>query len=80
MFFRLSPGLSEIQLQLPYLGLGPGTYTAQVRVRKDAVYTFDVVESFRFTVTAHSDMNKCQFYQPRTWVLVPSAPQLPVRQ
>jgi len=80
VFFRLSPGLSEIQLQLPYLGLGPGTYTAQVRVRKDAVYTFDVVESFRFTVTAHSDMNKCQFYQPRTWVLVPSAPQLPVRQ
>lgn len=78
VFFRLAPGLSEIQLQLPYLGLGPGTYTAKVRIRKDAVYTFDVVESFRFSVTALSDMNKCQFYQPRTWVLVPSAQPLPV--
>jgi ABC-type polysaccharide/polyol phosphate transport system ATPase subunit len=78
MFFRLGPGLSEIRLQRPYLGLGPGTYTAQIRIRKDAVYTFDVVESFRFTVTAHSDMNKCQFYQPRTWVLVPDAQHPPV--
>ena len=78
VFFRLSPGLSEMQLQLPYLGLGPGTYTAQIRIRKDAVYTFDVVESFRFTVTAHSDMNKCQFFQPRTWELVPDAHHPPI--
>lgn len=78
IFFEILPGLSEMQLQLPYLGLGPGVYTAQVRVRRDAIYTFDVVESFRFTVIAHSDMNKCQFYQPRTWALIPSAQQSPV--
>ncbi|NEP19754.1 MAG: ATP-binding cassette domain-containing protein, partial [Leptolyngbya sp. SIO4C1] len=58
-FFDLRPGLSELQLRLPYLGLVPGIYTAQVRLRKDAVYTFDVVESFRFTVTADSRINKC---------------------
>ena len=77
-FFNLSPGFSEIQLQLPYLGLAPGVYTAQIRVRKDAVYTFDVVESFRFTVTAYCNINKCQFYQPRTWALVPSTEPLSV--
>lgn len=71
-FFQVPPGLSEIQLRLPYLGLGPGVYTAQVRVRKDAMYTFDVVESFRFTVIAHSDMNKCEFYQPRSWAIAPT--------
>lgn len=79
-FFRLSPGFSEIQLQLPYLGLVPGTYTAQIRLRRDAIYTFDLVESFRFTVTAHCNVNKCQFYQPRTWALVPSIQPLPVSQ
>lgn len=79
-FFQLAPGCSEVQLRLPYLGLGPGVYTAQVRIRKDAVYTFDVVESFRFTVIAHSDMNKCQFYQPRTWAIVPSVERLSVGQ
>ena len=76
-FFKLSPGLSEIQLQFPQLGLVPGTYTAQVRIRKDAVYTFDVAESFRFTVTSQLNTNKCQFYQPRTWAIMPPAPPLP---
>lgn len=71
VFFQLSPGWSELQLRLPYLGLGPGTYTAQIRLRKDGVYTFDVVESFRFTVGSHISMDKCQFYQPRSWGLIP---------
>lgn len=70
-FFHLSPGLAEIRLQLPYLGLTPGVYSAQVRLRKDAVYTFDLVESFRFTVTSQQNVNKCQFYQPRSWSMVP---------
>jgi lipopolysaccharide transport system ATP-binding protein len=80
VFFRVLPGYSEIQLRLPYLGLAPGVYTAQVRVRKDAVYTFDVVESFRFTVSTKFNINKCQFYQPRDWALVPSSQPLTVSQ
>lgn len=71
-FFQIPPGLSELQLNLPYLGLGPGTYAATVRLRKDSIYTFEIVESFRFTVVAHCDVSKCQFYQPRTWTLVPA--------
>ncbi|MGF1495582.1 MAG: ABC transporter ATP-binding protein [Elainellaceae cyanobacterium] len=70
-FFHLLPGFSEIQLRLPYLGLSPGVYTAQIRLRKDAIYIFDLVESFRFAVAAHCNTDKCQFYQPRTWSLIP---------
>lgn len=73
-FFQLSPGLAEIRLQLPHLGLVPGVYSAHIRLRKDAVYTFDLVESFRFTVTSQQNVNKCQFYQPRSWALVPVVP------
>ncbi len=72
-FFEISPGLSELQLRLPYLGLEPGTYAAQIRLRKDSMYMFDVVEAFRFTIaTANSDMSKCRFYQPRDWAVVSS--------
>lgn len=69
-FFHITPGVAEIQLRLPHLGLAAGTYSAQIRIRQSAIFTFDLVESFRFTVTARSDMNKCQFYQPRTWALI----------
>lgn len=78
-FFQLSPGMSEIQLRFPQLGLCPGLYTAQVRIRKDSVYTFDVVDSFRFTVNTQKAVNKCQFYQPRTWALVPAVDPLPIK-
>lgn len=79
-FFQVMPGRSEMQLRLPHLGLGAGTYSAQIRVRQDAIFTFDLVESFRFTVVAHSDMNKCQFYQPRTWAIVPTTSPVSVSQ
>lgn len=79
-FFQVSPGICELQLHLPYLGLAPGVYTAQVRLRRDGIYTFDLVESFRFTVTTHLNLNKCQFYQPRSWSLVPAAQPVPTGQ
>jgi lipopolysaccharide transport system ATP-binding protein len=79
-FSQLSPGLSEIRLQMPYLGLVPGVYSAQIRLRKDAVYTFDVVESFRFTVTSQQNVSKCQFYQPRSWSTVPVIAPVSVSQ
>ena len=63
-------GRHEIQLQMPYLGLEPGMYSMKVQLKKDAVYVFDVVESFRFTILSNGKMSKCKFYQPRTWKLV----------
>ena len=78
-FFRVGPGLWELQLRLPFVGLAPGVYSAQIRLRKDAVYTFDLVESFRFTVTSQHNINKCQFFQPRDWALVPAAAPVAAR-
>jgi ABC-type polysaccharide/polyol phosphate transport system ATPase subunit len=68
-FFEILPGKHEIQLQMPYLGLAPGTYTAIVKLKQNSIYTFDVVESFRFTVCSDGKMSKCKYYQPRTWQL-----------
>ncbi|MEM6613807.1 MAG: polysaccharide ABC transporter ATP-binding protein [Cyanobacteria bacterium P01_C01_bin.72] len=63
---QISPGKSELRLQLPYLGLIPGQYTARIYLR-DGVYSYDIVESFRFTVKTAEIISQCQFYQPRTW-------------
>lgn len=67
---NISPGEYEIQVRMPYVGLKPGLYTAKVILRKDAIHTFDMVESFRFTVEGNEPMGRCLFYQPRTWQIV----------
>jgi len=69
-FFEILPGKYEIQLQMPYLGLGPGTYTMSIKIKQSSIYTFDVFESFRFTVKSDGKMSQCKFYQPRSWKLV----------
>jgi lipopolysaccharide transport system ATP-binding protein len=63
---NITPGKTEIQLQLPYLGLSPGRYTARIYLRK-GVCSFDIVESFRFIVESDRIMSQCLFYQPRNW-------------
>jgi ABC-type glutathione transport system ATPase component len=69
-FFEIPPGKHELQVEMPYLGLGPGTYTMSIKLKKGSIYTFDVVESFRFTVNSDGKMSECCFYQPRSWKLV----------
>jgi lipopolysaccharide transport system ATP-binding protein len=70
IFFDVPAGKHEIQLQMPYLGLEPGAYTMKIKLKQDSIYSFDVIESFRFTVVADGTMSKCRFYQPRSWQLV----------
>ncbi|BAZ68341.1 MAG: ABC transporter ATP-binding protein [Pelatocladus maniniholoensis HA4357-MV3] len=69
-FFEVLPGEHEIQVHLPSLGFRPGTYTMSVKVKTGSFYTFDVVESFKFTVESDGKMSGCKFYQPRSWKLV----------
>lgn len=59
-------GQSEIQMYMPYCGLIPGVYRAKIYIKK-GVESFDIVESFRFTVKANKNTSRCLFYQPRTW-------------
>lgn len=72
VFFDVPRGRSELRLQLPYLGLEPGSYSMSVKVKKESIFSFDVVESFRFTVIADCNMQRCRFYQPRQWALATS--------
>ncbi len=69
-FFEIPLGKHELQVEMPYLGLGPGAYTMSIKLKKGSIYTFDVVESFRFTVKSDGKMSECCFYQPRSWKLV----------
>lgn len=69
-FFQVPPGEHEIQVQMPYLGLAPGIYTMSVKLKQGSIYTFDAVETFRFTVNSDGKMSDCKFYQPRLWKLV----------
>lgn len=63
---EITPGKTEIQLQMSQLGLSPGRYTARIYLRQ-GVCSFDIVESFRFVVETAEVMSQCLFYQPRTW-------------
>jgi lipopolysaccharide transport system ATP-binding protein len=66
---EVAPGTIEIQIHMPYLALAPGKYTARIYLRS-GVCSFDIIESFRFTVEAAQFMSQCLFYQPRTWKVV----------
>jgi lipopolysaccharide transport system ATP-binding protein len=68
-YLKISPGKTELQMQMPHLGLVPGTYNARIYVRS-GVRSFDIVESFRFTVKASKNTSHCLFYQPRSWKVI----------
>lgn len=68
--YQLQPGLHELQIELPYLGLAPGLYVMRVDVRSEALYILDIADAFRFTVRSNSRMSKSSFYQPRRWRLI----------
>ena len=63
---EVSPGEVELQMYMPYCGLKAGKYSAKVIIREGA-YSFDAVESFRFSVQADQRANQSLFYQPRMW-------------
>ncbi len=63
------PGKSEIQMYMPYCSLIPGVYSAKIYIRR-GVQSFDIIESFRFTVKTNKTVSRCLFYQPRTWKVI----------
>jgi lipopolysaccharide transport system ATP-binding protein len=69
--FTIYPGRVELQLQMLHCGLVPGIYNAKVYIRK-GVYSFDVIETFRFIVESDLITSRCLFYQPRRWQVVQS--------
>ncbi len=68
--FKFSNGLVELQIEMPYLGLRPGSYSTKVWVQKPPKYIYDHVV-FKFQVQSNTLMTQCQFYQPRQWKVLP---------
>ncbi len=64
--FNIKPGKIELQLQFAQLGLIPGVYNAKIYL-KSGICSFDIVESFRFTVKSARPMSRCMYYQSRDW-------------
>ncbi|MBW4550853.1 MAG: ABC transporter ATP-binding protein [Aphanocapsa sp. GSE-SYN-MK-11-07L] len=67
---KILPGKHEVQVKMPYLGIKPGIYMMTANIRKDSLYMFDVVDTYRFSVISKNPMSYCSFYQPRSWEVV----------
>ncbi|NET66930.1 MAG: ABC transporter ATP-binding protein [Moorea sp. SIO1G6] len=67
---KIYNGIVQLQLEMPYLGLRPGSYSSRVWVKKPPKYIYDHV-SLTFKVKSNSLMTQCQFYQPRKWKALP---------
>ncbi|MCX7595407.1 MAG: ABC transporter ATP-binding protein [Fischerella sp.] len=65
----IPPGKSELRMYMPYCGLIPGIYISKIYIRR-GVESFDIVESFKFTVKSNKNVSKCIFYQPRKWQVI----------
>lgn len=63
---KVIPGKVEFRIKLPFCGLVPGLYTARIHLR-EGVRSFDIVDSFRFSVKAQQMASRCAYYQPRAW-------------
>ncbi|MEB3219514.1 MAG: ABC transporter ATP-binding protein [Nostocales cyanobacterium 94392] len=66
---EIRPGIIELQMQMPYFGLKPGTYASRIWIKKIPNYIYDHV-SFKFQVKSDQLMSQCEFYQPRKWNIV----------
>ena len=64
---ELSPGQNLIVLEMPYVGLLPGQYYANIRIGDGPIGFMDVVEYFDFSVESNTSLYKCRFNQSRHW-------------
>jgi lipopolysaccharide transport system ATP-binding protein len=65
----VSPGKCEMRVEMPYLGLKPGSYMIKVFIKQGSLQIIDLVDSFRFTVKGEGNSRNL-FYQPREWKVV----------
>lgn len=73
--FEILPGISEIQIQMPYCGLKPSIYGCRAWVKRKPHYIYDHA-GFDFQVKSNEVMTQCGFYQPRKWKVVNNITQI----
>lgn len=66
---EIFPGKVELQMQMLHCCLIPGKYNAKIYL-KEGVRSFDIIQSFRFTVKSNKNTSRCLFYQPRLWKVI----------
>ncbi|GAB1545563.1 ABC transporter ATP-binding protein [Scytonema sp. NUACC21] len=71
VLLELVPGEYELQIELPYLVLGPGTYTMRILMRKENGDLIDRVDSFEFAVEKQAGISYSRIYQSRSWKIRP---------
>lgn len=64
---KVSPGIPEIQLQMPCCCLKPNSYSMKISLSDGPFHMLDAVEAFKFKVVGKKSMANCLFYQPRVW-------------
>lgn len=70
-------GLSEFRLRLSPLGLPPSRYVAKVSVYRPPIEVFDHVVDFDFVVLPGAHCGDSQYYNPRSWAVVPGSELTP---
>jgi len=64
---KIEPGQNLIQMEMPYVGLLPGSYYADIRIGDGPIDFMDSVQGFDFNVESDVALYKCRFNQPRDW-------------
>lgn len=64
------PGIYEIRISMPYLGLKYGKYVLDIYAKRDGLYHLDMMEEIQFSVKAKDGVNNGCFYQKRNWNIV----------
>jgi lipopolysaccharide transport system ATP-binding protein len=64
------PGKYECWIEMPSLGLYPGSYNIKAYIKEGSIATLDTVESFRFTVKSDRTLNRGIYYQKRNWQVI----------
>lgn len=66
---KLPVGDRIIKLEMPYVGLPPGSYIMSTNIRQGPLDMMDSVQGFEFIVKNNVPISECKFYQPRKWKL-----------
>lgn len=70
-YLDMSAGRHEIQIKVPYWGLGIGLYELKIAIRQEKIALLDKVESFKFAVQKNPSQSSVSlFYQPRSWQII----------
>ena len=67
--FDIPPGHSTLSLEMPAVGLRPGTYTAKIALTQEDFYMADAIEAFQFSVVSELNFMSTAYFQPRSWVM-----------